>query len=87
MVNAAKHSGAAEVSVYAEVADGRADVWVADLGRGFDPAQVPPDRRGLADSIRGRMARVGGGAQVDARPGEGTEVHLWGPYGQNGAQA
>lgn len=79
MVNAAKHSGASEVSVYAEVADGRIDVWVADLGQGFDLASVPPDRRGLSDSIRGRMARAGGGAEIDARPGEGTEVHVWAP--------
>lgn len=79
MVNAAKHSGAAEVSVYAEVADGRVDVWVADQGKGFDLGSVPPDRRGLQDSIRGRMARAGGGAEIDARPGEGTEVHVWAP--------
>jgi len=79
MVNAAKHSGASEVSVYAEVEDGRVDVWVADQGRGFDLDTVPPDRRGLQDSIRGRMARAGGGAEIDARPGEGTEVHVWAP--------
>lgn len=79
MVNAAKHSGAAEVSVYAEVADGRVDVWVADQGKGFDSGSVLPDRRGLQDSIRGRMARAGGGAEIDARPGEGTEVHVWAP--------
>lgn len=87
MINAAKHSGADEVSVYAEVIDGRADVWIADLGKGFDPGQIPTDRRGLTDSIHARMTRVGGGAQVDARPGEGTEVHLWGPYSQNGAES
>ncbi len=78
MVNAAKHAGAEEVSVYAEVAEGRADVWIADLGRGFDPTAVPVDRRGVTDSIKGRMTRVGGGANVESRPGEGTEVHLWG---------
>ena len=79
MINAAKHSGASEVSVYAEIENGRVDVWVADQGRGFDLDSVPPDRRGLRDSIRGRMARVGGGAEIDARPGEGTEVHVWAP--------
>lgn len=77
MVNAAKHSDAGEVSVYAEVVDGRADVWVADLGRGFDPGAVHSDRRGLVDSIHARMARVGGGSAVDSTEGEGTEVHLW----------
>lgn len=78
MVNAARHADAEEVSVYAEVEDGRADVWVADRGKGFDPAAVPSDRRGVADSIRRRMARVGGGASVDTIVGEGTEVHVWG---------
>lgn len=78
MVNAARHADAEEVSVYAEVEDGRADVWVADRGSGFDPAEVPPDRRGVADSIQGRMARVGGGATVETILGEGTEVHVWG---------
>jgi signal transduction histidine kinase len=79
IVNAAKHSGAPEVSVYAEVADGRADVWVADRGCGFDPELVPEDRHGLSQSILARLSRVGGGASVDTEPGEGTEVHLWVP--------
>ena len=34
------------------------------------------DRRGLAESIRGRMERVGGTAQIVSAPGEGTEVEL-----------
>ncbi|HEX2155017.1 MAG TPA: PspC domain-containing protein [Acidimicrobiia bacterium] len=79
IVNAAKHSGADEVSVYAEAGERQIDVWVADLGKSFDPEAVPADRRGLKDSIHGRMARVRGGASVDARPGEGTEIHLWAP--------
>lgn len=85
MVNAAKHSGAGEVSVYAEFANGRADVWIADLGTGFDPDAVGDDRRGLSDSIRGRMARAGGGAAIETEPGEGTEVHLWANINGGGA--
>ena len=76
MVNAAKHSGAPEVSVYAEIEDGTASVFVRDRGAGFDPAAVPPDRRGLVDSIRGRMERHGGRAAVRSTPDEGTEVEL-----------
>jgi signal transduction histidine kinase len=49
---------------------------VRDRGRGFDPAAVPGDRRGLAESIHGRMARRGGSATVRSVPGEGTEVSL-----------
>lgn len=76
MVNAAKYSGAAEVSVYAEIEDGTASVFVRDRGAGFDLNGVPADRRGLADSIRGRMERHGGRAVVRSTPGQGTEVEL-----------
>jgi signal transduction histidine kinase len=51
-------------------------VYVRDRGRGFDPAAVAPDRRGLSESIRGRMERVDGTANVTSSPGEGTEVEL-----------
>ncbi|HEX6425733.1 MAG TPA: PspC domain-containing protein [Acidimicrobiales bacterium] len=76
VVNAAKHSGAPEVSVYAEVAGGRVEAFVRDRGRGFDPATVDGDRQGIARSIVWRMARHGGRAQVQSAPGEGTEVSL-----------
>jgi signal transduction histidine kinase len=74
VLNAAKHSDAAEVSVYAEVADGRVEAFVRDRGRGFDPAAVNGDRRGITHSIVRRMARHGGRAEVHSTPGEGTEV-------------
>ncbi len=76
MVNAAKHAGVQEVSVYGEVESGAASVFVRDRGSGFDPAAVSPDRRGLAESIRGRMQRHGGTAQVRSSPGSGTEIVL-----------
>jgi signal transduction histidine kinase len=72
MANAARHSGADEVSVFVEPAA----VYVRDRGRGFDPDAVAADRRGLAESIRGRMERVGGSAKITTSPGEGTEVEL-----------
>jgi signal transduction histidine kinase len=75
LVNAAKFSGTPDVSLYAEL-DGDAEVYVRDRGKGFDPELVPSDRRGIADSIVGRLARVGGTADVRSTPGEGTEVHL-----------
>jgi phage shock protein PspC (stress-responsive transcriptional regulator) len=76
MVNAAKHAGIAEVSVYAEVEAGQVHVFVRDRGSGFDPACVAADRHGLADSIRGRMERNGGTVALRTAPGEGTEVQL-----------
>jgi len=77
LVNAAKFAGEdAPVAVYAEVTDGRVQVFVRDRGAGFDPAAVPPDRRGLRESVVGRMERHGGRAVVHAAPGAGTEVEL-----------
>ncbi|WP_425426274.1 PspC domain-containing protein [Actinokineospora terrae] len=76
MVNAAKHAGVAEVSVYAEVEPEKVTVFVRDRGKGFDPEAVPDDRHGLADSIRGRMERNGGEITLRTAPGDGTEVQL-----------
>jgi len=76
MVNAAKHAQIEEISVYAEIEDGTASVFVRDRGIGFDPAVVGSDRRGLAESIRGRMERHGGTATVRSSPGNGTEIEL-----------
>jgi signal transduction histidine kinase len=75
-VNAGKWSGADVVSLFAEVEPNEVSLFVRDRGRGFDPAAVPSDRRGLAESIHGRMARRGGSATVRSVPGEGTEVSL-----------
>ncbi|PXY17233.1 histidine kinase [Prauserella coralliicola] len=76
IVNAAKHAGVEEVSVYAEVEAGSVTVFVRDRGKGFDPDTVPADRHGLADSIRGRMERNGGTVRLRTAPGQGTEVQL-----------
>jgi signal transduction histidine kinase/phage shock protein PspC (stress-responsive transcriptional regulator) len=76
MVNAAKSSGASMVSVFAEVVDDRAQVFVRDRGRGFDLDTVPADRYGVRESIVARMARNGGRAQIRTAPGSGTEVAL-----------
>ncbi|AZI59578.1 PspC domain-containing protein [Nakamurella antarctica] len=76
MVNAAKHAGGVDISVYAEVLDSSVEVFVRDRGIGFDVSKVAEDRHGLADSIRGRMTRHGGRARITSTPGEGTEVEL-----------
>ena len=75
-VNAVKWSGAEVVSLFAEVEPAEVAVYVRDRGRGFDPAAVPGDRKGLAESIHARMARRGGSAVVRSAPGDGTEVTL-----------
>jgi signal transduction histidine kinase len=76
LVNAAKHSGAMAADLYTEVTPERVSVFVRDRGKGFDPATVPDDRRGLRDSVSGRLARLGGTAEIRSAPGEGTEVEL-----------
>jgi signal transduction histidine kinase len=76
ILNAAKHSGAALVNVYAEIGDQVADVFVRDHGRGFDPEEIGADRMGLRRSIIDRMHRYGGVVQIRSTPGEGTEIHL-----------
>lgn len=73
-LNAAQHSGSTEVSVFVEVEDDAISAFVRDHGAGFDPGAVASDRRGIADSILGRLERHGGTAQVNSRPGAGTEV-------------
>jgi signal transduction histidine kinase len=82
VVNAAKHSGAGSVSLYSEVTPVSVTVFVRDRGSGFDPGTVPPDRRGLRDSVTGRLTRIGGTAMVRSAPGEGTEVELCLPRGE-----
>jgi signal transduction histidine kinase len=76
MTNAAKFGAGSTVDVYAESGAGRTQVFIRDRGPGFDPATVPGDRRGVRDSIVGRMQRHGGRARVGAAPGGGTEVEL-----------
>ncbi|HET6504073.1 MAG TPA: PspC domain-containing protein [Amycolatopsis sp.] len=84
IVNAAKHAGVDEVSVYAEVEPASVTVFVRDRGKGFDLEAVPEDRHGLVDSIRGRMERNGGTVRLRTAPGEGTEVQLELPVGKKG---
>jgi signal transduction histidine kinase len=76
IVNAARHSGAPVVAVYEEVEPDQVTVFVRDRGHGFDPASIPTDRGGIAESITGRMQRNGGVAVIRSRPGHGTEVEL-----------
>jgi signal transduction histidine kinase len=76
IVNAVRHSGASSVAVYLEVEPRRVSIFVRDRGRGFDPAGVAADRRGISGSIVDRMARAGGSAEVRSTPDEGTEVEM-----------
>jgi signal transduction histidine kinase len=83
ITNAAKHSGAPKVSVFAEVRDDAIEIFITDQGRGFDPEAVPEGHHGIKHSLRGRMKRQGGESEITSEPGEGTEVHLKLPRGNH----
>lgn len=85
LTNAAKWSGVPEVAVYAEAEPDKIEVFVRDRGKGFERSRVSSDRRGLSESIEGRMSRFGGTGQIRSSAGHGTEVRLTLPV-KDGAQ-
>lgn len=76
MVNAAKFAGVDRIYVLAEARSHEVRVVVRDRGKGFDRAAIHGDRRGVVESIEGRMARHGGSAAITSTPGAGTEVDI-----------
>jgi len=76
LANVIRHAGTGQADVTVRGGHGWAIVEIADQGRGFDPGLVPPSRRGIRESIAGRMLASGGTAVVASRPGHGTAVVL-----------
>jgi len=76
MLNAVKHGGNSTVSTYAEVAEGFVTLYVRDRGPGFDLDEIADDRRGVRDSIVGRMARHGGEATISRLEEEGQTLGM-----------
>jgi two-component system NarL family sensor kinase len=72
--NVERHAGTGRAEVTVTGGAGWAVVKVTDRGRGFDPAATPPSRRGIRESITGRMLAAGGRAAIASRPGAGTTV-------------
>ena len=80
LANAGRHGGAGHVVIYAEPGGGSGGAdgifcSVKDDGAGFDPASTA-EGFGIRQSIRERLAAVGGHAEIAGRPGRGTEVRL-----------
>jgi signal transduction histidine kinase len=75
MINAAHH-GAPPYSVYMEISGDLVQIFVRDHGEGFDTEHLPAGHLGVSESILGRMKRNGGTADIDSRPGWGTEVKV-----------
>ncbi len=72
--NIERHAGTGQAEVTVVGGAGWAVVEVTDHGRGFDAAAVPPSRRGIRESITGRIVAAGGRAEIASRPGAGTTV-------------
>lgn len=84
--NVVRHSGvdAASVGVSVDRA-GRLRVDIRDRGRGFDVRAIGAHSRGVRESILGRMADVGGVAEVLSMPAGGTQIVLrWGDGDRRG---
>lgn len=77
MTNAARFAGVDKIYVLAETVNGGIRVIVRDQGAGFDPSGIPEDRRGIRESITGRLERLGGTASIKSSVGDGTEVELF----------
>ena len=72
--NVERHAGTGQAEVTVTGGAGWAVVEITDSGRGFDTAATPPSRRGIRESITGRMLAAGGQAAIASRPGAGTTV-------------
>jgi signal transduction histidine kinase len=82
--NVRRHAGPnARAWVLLEDESAGVRVTVRDDGAGFAPSRldeaVAAGRLGVAQSMRGRLADLGGTASIWSRPGEGTEVEFWAP--------
>jgi signal transduction histidine kinase len=76
VVNAARWSGSGVVSIFGEIEEQQASLYVRDTGRGFDPDALAGDRRGIRVSIEERVRARGGRADVRSQIGQGTDVEL-----------
>ena len=77
--NVVKHAQAHRVEVLLHCLDGvdghrlQIELAIGDDGRGFEVADVPPDRLGLG-IIRERAQAIGGRLEIDSQPGGGTRI-------------
>ena len=68
--NAARHSGANEVSLKVQLVENSLQVIVADNGRGFSPAAASAERNGMTN-MKQRLADIGGSFTLNTAPGKG----------------
>jgi PAS domain S-box-containing protein len=73
--NVWRHSRSPKASVSLVQHHDGVTITIQDWGIGFDPAKVSKRRYGLM-GVRERARLLGGRAQIDSRPGEGTVVRV-----------
>jgi signal transduction histidine kinase len=73
IANAAKHSGATQLTLKIQRQDAGLNVTVEDDGKGFNPAEASGKRNGIGNMIQ-RMNEVGGHCAVASKPGKGCRV-------------
>jgi two-component system nitrate/nitrite sensor histidine kinase NarX len=83
LANAAKHSGAPEVSVRIIAGLDELRIEVEDRGSGVVPPTDDEMHFGLR-LLRGRAERIGGTIEIDSKPGSGTRVVAVLPVGRRG---
>ncbi|WP_406384129.1 sensor histidine kinase [Streptomyces sp. NBC_01618] len=78
LANAGRHAGASRVGITLSFMGDELALDVRDDGRGFDPAALPPRRRGAGGfglgGMRARAERIAGTVEVETEPGRGTAV-------------
>ncbi|MGH2807071.1 MAG: sensor histidine kinase [Actinomycetota bacterium] len=83
--NAARHSQATRVTLFAEAEQDEVTVTIRDDGVGFeyDEDRLARDgKAGILRSMKGRTEELGGRMTIDTRPGKGTEVEFKVPQGK-----
>ena len=76
LVNVLRHSGVTRSELVVFTTARELTAMITDAGRGFIESEVGDDRLGLRNSVRGRIATVGGKVQLWSSPGSGTSVVL-----------
>jgi signal transduction histidine kinase len=79
LTNVAKHAHSPEVHVRVGAKDASVDISVRDQGIGLNPALLNGDRLGIL-GMRERAELLGGTFALEARPGQGTQIHVVIPF-------
>ncbi len=84
LANAAKHSGAPEVSVRIRAGLDELRIEVEDRGNGLVAAADDGDPHFGLRLMRGQVEQIGGTIEIDSKPGSGTRVVAVLPVGGRG---